>query len=119
MSLRTLHDRQIAVILTDPSIFMPPEALTRSLTHPSMTASLATAAYPDRVAVRADRSNRRASFKLASGASVRLPFEEDPLAQVGAAAPDTSLDPSQPASPVFDVAALRCALFFRPQSSWQ
>jgi hypothetical protein len=43
------------------------------------------AAYPDRLAVRADRSNRRVSFTLAGGSTVRLPHEEDPLGQVGEA----------------------------------
>ncbi len=40
------------------------------------------AAYPDRLAVRAERSNARASFALSGGGTVRLASEDDPLSQV-------------------------------------
>lgn len=44
-----------------------------------LVGALVSLAYPDRIAVRKDRSNKRASFGLSSGRVVRLPIEDDPL----------------------------------------
>lgn len=47
-----------------------------------LAGALVALSYPDRLAVRSDRSNTRATYALAGGGNVRLASDDDPLAQV-------------------------------------
>ncbi|KXZ49485.1 hypothetical protein GPECTOR_21g711 [Gonium pectorale] len=55
-------------------------AWREQLLREGLVGALVAAAYPDRIAERKDRPNKRAAYTLASGQVAVLPTEDDPLA---------------------------------------